>query len=461
MIENDLREALRDRASTYETSPHAWLGVQQRVRRTRRMRWAALAAVPVATAAVIAGVPLVLSHGGADSATTGARTAPATGASPERQDAYQTQTAEHPPIGETLALVNPDDGRIMRLWFSRMPQQKGLDQPVAPDAPKYDVLCWAVQSALRGGSVAGCPMDDDPRHSGEYAWYVGGTAGKWPRADTAISYGVARAPVAKVQAVAKDGTLLPGTIYRPEGAPATVWAVTYPARAQVRAFQFSDADGKILVRMTPSKRSDELTSAKPVEPAVDLRGGLTARLYEDGTLAWLNHDEVVVGTEIMATGESLKDAIPSDWHFGRGHWFGIAPAGTARIELTLKDGRRVSADAIPDPWHRGFTLYSAPYEHAGDVYAEGYSIVCYDAEGKQTTRVDESAHPPLWTDAPIATPARPTASGPDRPGTPVTDQTGTTATGQTGPSSADQAGTSTPDQAGTSTPDQPETPSRR
>ncbi|MFC7381477.1 hypothetical protein [Sphaerisporangium rhizosphaerae] len=405
MIDDDLREALRARASTYQTSPHAWIGVQRRLRTARRRRFAALAAASLSVAALAAGVPLVLSGTGSDHTTTRATTTavPSKG----HEDAFDLESRQSPPVGDPVILVNPADGRYLRLWFSRKPQQQGLDQPVPSDAPRYDVLCWAMQSALHGRTYAGCPVDADPRHAGQYAWYVGGTADDWSRGETVISYGVARSKVRKVSAIAADGTRLPGVIYRPKGAPAAVWAVTYPARARVRAFEFSDADGEVLGRTTPDPFLLSPTSAAPVTPPVDLPGGLTAQLHKDGTFTWLRDGVVVAATEILWTGATAgAPARIISWHFGHGRWFGLATAGTAKVELTAGTGAPIWAATARDPWRRGLALFSAPSGRESDLYTGGYTIVGFDARGKEIWREKVPPHPPLWTGVPLSTPAR-------------------------------------------------------
>ncbi|MFC4531741.1 hypothetical protein [Sphaerisporangium dianthi] len=405
MIDDDLREALRARASTYRTSPHAWIGVQRRLGTARRRRFAALAAASLSVAALAAGVPTVLSGTGSDRTPTTHATATAV-PSDDREDAFERQTRESPPIGDTVTLANPADGRRMRLWFSRRPQERGLDQPAPPNPPTYVVLCWATQDGLRGGTLANCPIDADPRHSGEYAWHVGGTEEDWSRGETIISYGVARSQVGKVSAVAADGTRLPGVIYRPKGAPAAVWAVTYPARARVRAFEFGDTEGKVLGRKTLPEDLRFPTNAKLLKPALDLPGGLTARMYADGTAAWLRGGAMVAATEIMTPGETAAaEARIFTWYLMSGRWFGIASARTARVEL-IAGTKTIRTATRHDPWKRGLALFSAPCGSERDLYVKGYTIVGFDAGGKEIWRVKEPPHPPQWTGVPLSTPAR-------------------------------------------------------
>ncbi|GGK67788.1 hypothetical protein Sme01_09080 [Sphaerisporangium melleum] len=404
MIEDDLREALRARARSYETDPHAWAEVQRRVTRARRVRWAALAAVPLCAAALVAGVPLVLSHSGPDTATTTRRTPPASLPLPDpsgRWDAYAAQVAKNPPVGGTLAIVDPSNGRPIRLWFTDPSPRQGTGEP------RYIKLCAATQYALHGASVAGCPVAVDPVHDGNHAWYAGSTSEEWPNTGTLISYGMALPGVADVAAVGRDGSRLPGLIYRPKGAPAAVWTVTYPAGAGVGVFEFTGSDGRVVQRVTPDRAPDSLTSAPAERPDAKPAGGLVARLHEDGTLLWL-HDGEVIGATVLTPGRPIEDLLtgerPADWRFAQGFWFGLAKAGTAKAEVRYRDGRVVSARAVPDPWKRGFTLFAAPAEHEGDVFAEGYTITLYNAHGRRIGRVEQAPNPPFWADIPLSTP---------------------------------------------------------
>ncbi|WP_405146708.1 hypothetical protein OG589_05380 [Sphaerisporangium sp. NBC_01403] len=426
MIEQDLRDALRAQASAYEVGPHAWLEVQRRAGRARRLRWSMLAAVPLAAGAVLAGVPLVILHGGPGT-VTGATTAASGEPAPTYKDAYEAGIAANPPIGGTIGVVNPADGRSMRLWFA---QVKG----------KYVDLCSATQLSS-GGTVGGCWYDSrNPAHTGENGWYVGGSGGMLPRPDEVISYGAARDAVTKVEAVTRDGSRIPGTIHRPKGAPLAIWTVSYPSRAKVTAFELSGAGEKVLQRVKADTAPPAEPNARPLGPAVELGGGMTARLHEDQTLVWRRDGKVVAFTVVASSpvlkpGETLADTLvgnqtPVMSQFTEGRWFGFARAGTDQVVLTfkggdsmralkdgdpvraLRDGGSVRTGTTPAPWNQDAVLFSAPYTHKGDIYAEGYLITGYDRDGREIWREDAKPVPPLWQAAPPSS----SPGGPESPG---------------------------------------------
>ncbi|MEU8271638.1 hypothetical protein AB0B89_31325 [Sphaerisporangium sp. NPDC049002] len=409
MIEDDLRDALRARASTYEVSPHAWLEVRRRAARSRRLRWTLLAAVPLATGAVLAGIPLVVTHGGPD-AVTGATTAVSGEPTPTYKDAYAAGVAENPPIGETLTLVNPADGKSMLLWFARA-KAKG--------AAGFADLCSATQLSS-GGTIGSCAYDSrNPAHTGEVGWYVGGTDGMLPRPGKLITYGAARDAVTKVEAVADDGSRFPGTIYRPKGAPLAIWTVSYPAQAKLTAYELSGAGEKVLQRVKTDPMPVPGSTAEPVGPAAKLGGGVTARLHRDQSLVWRQDGKVVALFVVASTpqiepGETLADALkgnrrPVMSRFTHDRWLGYARAGTGRVVLTFKDGTSIEADAMPDPWGGDAVLFSAPYAHEGDIYAEGYVITGYDRDGGEVWRDEAKPVSDLWASP---APGDPAFSGP-------------------------------------------------
>ncbi|WP_214412911.1 hypothetical protein [Sphaerisporangium fuscum] len=411
LLEDDLREALRARAATYETSPHAWLAVQRRTNKARRRRWTTLAAAPLVAAAALTAVPMVLSgmRAGPDA---GVRTSPTAQASPGHGDAFKSLINEYPPTGEVLAIVDPATRRPMMLWFSRSAYQPALDKPVPKDAPKYDVLCSALEEPDNGGSVGGCPMDRDPSHARDQAWYVGGSDDDRPLTNNRFIYGVARSPVIMVRGREKGGSPIPGMIYRPKGAPAAVWVVPYMAQEKIASVEFVDSDAKTVQRVKPPAEPGLAKGVKAVKPDMDLPGGLTARLHTDGTLVW-RHDGTEVGrseVEGPVTKDVLARQVSGDSPYAMrirdDFWIGLATARTARVRLTFLDGQSAEARTSLDPWTHSVGMFSAPLPRHGDIYAKGYLVTGYDADGKEIWRHQEPPHPPLWPDVPISTPAR-------------------------------------------------------
>ncbi|RCG29347.1 hypothetical protein DQ384_19990 [Sphaerisporangium album] len=418
MIEDDLREALDARASAYETDPRAWIGVQRRVSRRRRLAWAKAATVPLAAGAVLGGAAIVVTGAGQgdDTATiTASPTVSATAPRKRHDDAYSSVTATAPPIGGTLTVDDPGVGRPMRLWFAEERREDGTT---------YIALCTARQTPT-GGSDAGCgARDDETGHPGERAWFGSHTGHGWPLPEKRTAYGAAREDVTKAEAVTADGTRFPGEIHRLPGAPLSVWTVTYPYEEKIKGWEFSDARGKVVQWVAnpfypgfpdPVGASD----AKPVGPALDLPGGPAARMYDDGSLVWRLGGRIMGADSAGKMGISPSDGRLSDGvmdspvvsHFEASRWFGYARARTARVEVTFGDGRSARARTVRDPWKQGVVMFSVPFEPAGDVYLSGYRVVGFDARGKEVWRHDEPAHPPLWQEDPAS-------AQPDAPPTP-------------------------------------------
>ncbi|GAA3798483.1 hypothetical protein GCM10022226_17320 [Sphaerisporangium flaviroseum] len=400
MLEEDLREALRARASTYEASPHAWLEVQRRGRTARRRGRAMLVAVPLAAGAVLAGVPIAMLNGG-PGPDTAARTTTEP-PSPYR-DAYEAAVAEHPPIGATLTINDPTADRPMRLWFANEKTKEGTRL----------TLCAATQHAP-GGSVSWC-SDDQSTRTHEEPLYGGSTATMIPGPDTLLAFGATPDTTERVAAVAKDGTRLPGTIHRLDGVPKAVWTVTYPPHAKATSVELSDARGAVVETVRLPVDPKPVTSAPPVGPAAKPGAGVTARLHTDASLVW-RHDgkvialNVIASTPVVKPGETLADALrgneaPVMSRFADGFWVGYARAGTERVRLTLADGRTVTTGTVPDPWHHDAVLFAAPFTVGNDVYADGYRITGLDGDGTELWHHDVRPSPPLWEPSPSASPS--------------------------------------------------------
>ncbi|MFF5211547.1 hypothetical protein [Streptosporangium sp. NPDC000396] len=390
-LEERLRAALDARAETYTVSSDAYLKVQSRGRRVRLLRWAVLVPVAAAGTAIAVAVNLTGNGGGGGVAT---------GTVDERPDMFQEVSAKYPPIGEPLTIEDPSEKRPVRLWFAK---------PGPEDRNTPYVFCKISQFAP-GGSLSGCGGSRSHRDD-EQAWYEGGSDSLWPRPETLMSYGAARDAVAKVEAVTGDGTRIPGTIHRPEGAPLAIWAVTFPSKAAVKRFEFSDAQGKVVqrVKLEASSMTPEAT-AKPVGPTLDMPGGLTAHLVTtpDRTLIW-SHDGDGVAMDFLEPRQFLADVdgkkLPVEVHLRGRLWFGVARPGTARVSLIFKDGTSVTADTVPDPWGGTAVLFSGAYQRPGDVYLEGFQLVGYDDAGVEIWRDDNPAVTPLWQ-TPQPTPSR-------------------------------------------------------
>ena len=392
-LEERLRAALDARAATYTTGSDAYLKVQSRTRRTRRWHWLAL--VPVAAAATAVAVFLNVGGGSEGGIATG---------TVENGNFYQRLTAKNPPIGEPVTVDDPAENRPAIMWLT------GGTAPA--DGTRYG-FCSITQQAS-GGASSSCTNVPQPGRDSEQAWYVNGSASSWPRPRLGLSYGAARDVVAKVEAVTENGTRIPGTVHRPGGAPLVIWTVVLPSSAEVTRFEFSDTDGRVVQRM---KRDPliPLTSSDPIGAALDMPGGLTARLYADPdrTIVWSRGDDAV-GMNLVEPRLLLVDiagkAFPVDLRLREDLWYGVAHAGTARVSLVFKDGTSIGADTVPDPWGGTAPLFSGTYQRPGDPYLEGFQLIGYDAAGTEIWHEETPAVTPILPDSPPGETPRPPES---------------------------------------------------
>jgi hypothetical protein len=392
-LEDRLRSALEARAVTYEASPQAWIGVRRRTLRLRRRRIWQVALVPIVAAAVA--LPIFLTMGGVqnDDVMTGDATPEPDG------DLYTRLMRDKTPLGERLILDNPSQNRTMILWFARPAGSAGVTGAA---------FCWATQ-ARTGAGMGSCDSLVDSRPQDERAWMERSTE-SWPPPQKVLYYGAARDGVAGVSAVVKNGSKVPGTLRRPEGAPLGIWTVTASSKAQVTTFEFTDANGRVLerVKRDPSYNVGPQGVGKPVGPAMDMPGGLTAKVYRnpDQTLIWTLDDQEV-GTHLVRPHDLMTDMggrkYSVELRDQAGHWFGVTTAQTARVELIFNDGQRATADTQADRWKIGIRLFSGTYDRAGDIYLEGFQLVGYNAAGTEIWRQDTPPQKPQW---PHPTPTR-------------------------------------------------------
>ncbi|MEV4160354.1 hypothetical protein [Nonomuraea dietziae] len=365
-LEERLRAALDARAQTYETSPTAWLRVQERRRGPLRRWGAVLVALPVALVALL--VPVLLGGFKDGQVTTGPPPKPT-------------------PVGQALVIDNPAERRPMRLWFAR--NHEGVL-----------VFCREVQYA-GGAGMSGCGEDAAAAAMENHGWFEGTTQSVSRSRQTVLDYGGARKDVAKVTALTKKGSRVAGALYQPSGAPMKIWTVAYPATDEVTDYEFAAADGTLLSRVARTvgmlPESEQLT---PAGAATDL-ADLSVRPYStpDRTLIW-TLDGRELGLNLVRAKDLLRDMggkpMDVELRVNGGHWFGVARRDTSRMELIRKDGKVLKAVVKPDPWKIGVRLFAGERPASGDLYLEGFTLVGYDSAGKELWRDDHPADKPRW-----------------------------------------------------------------
>ncbi|MGW5682452.1 hypothetical protein [Nonomuraea sp. NPDC003754] len=365
-LEERLRAALDARAMTFEAGPTAWIEVQRRARRGRWVWPVLLAALPVALVALL--VPFLL-NGGQDRQTT------------------MGPPKDPKPVGEALVIDNPTEDRPMRLWYGK--NDAGLL-----------ALCRDVQYAGSASSSM-CGENAGAKAMRNAGWFEG-TTQSVPLRETILDYGGARQEVATVTAVTAKGARFTGTLHQPSGAPMKIWTVAYPSTDQVTSYEFADAGGRVLSqRLRGITMLPESAQGKPAGAAVKL-GDLSVRPYDtpDRNLIWTLEGREVGLHLVRVDNLTLDDLggkpMAVQLRVNSGHWFGIARRGTAKVELVRKDGKALTAAVKPDPWKVGVSLFAGGRAVTGDLYLEGFTLVGYDAAGRQLWRDDHPADKPAW-----------------------------------------------------------------
>ncbi|MFD1539619.1 hypothetical protein [Nonomuraea guangzhouensis] len=358
-LESRLRTTLGHAAEHAPKAPselRAHVVARSRQRRTRRQ--ALVAAVAVAAVAV----PLTLTTAGGqegDSVATGTI---------DPHHRIPGVMDDKTPMGDRLVIDNPSEQRPLTIWYAK--------------GKTGTVLCRAYESR-NGGGNEGCGEPIDDRKATEQ-----GSTESFPAPSTGVVlyYGTAPTEVARVTAVIKGGDRVTGTIHRPKGAPQSIWTVSAPAGKAVTTFEFADAEGRTKSRFPRKPAFFPETEAEPIGPAVRMPEGLSVDLYKvpGEELLW-KLDGQVVGLDIVDPGHLMTDLggnkFPVELHEHGKRWFGLASAKTARVTLVFADGRSVSADTQPDPWHLDVKLFAGMYDRTGDIYREGFQVIGYDDTG--------------------------------------------------------------------------------
>ncbi|WP_406313476.1 hypothetical protein OHA77_34305 [Streptosporangium sp. NBC_01639] len=371
-LEERLRAALDARADTYTAAPDAWLGVRRRTRGRRLRRWVTL--VPVA-AAVAAVAWLATGLPGGDGSDT-------TVASVSNPDlSFERALRENPAVGEVLLIPHPEFPDVpIRAWYSR----RGETEPLT--------FCRAQQTTRSGNVTTGCmaaePMD------GEEAGRIGGGTGTVPLPAEVTVFGPAKDSVRSVKATLRDGRSFPGTVIRAQGMPAPVWVVRFPgdlSNPPAVTYAFADERGRTLQRLDDVIRPACHTDRTPSGAGVPLPGGITAHLHAHNCLVFW-HDGRKAGlsggdprTPLGAGLERTKTPIPF-WTGVGNLWYGYTGTGTARVELRLHGGERVSADTIGAFPGQGIRLFGGELPAGADPYKDGAVYIGFDAAGDELWR---------------------------------------------------------------------------
>ncbi|MEV6151668.1 hypothetical protein AB0L53_15110 [Nonomuraea sp. NPDC052129] len=258
--------------------------------------------------------------------------------------------------GEPITVPGTDDfskGPV-RLSFGKYPYEDNLQ------------LCATGGTGSNGGDQRGCARvrpesPSDGFSSSRVETYL-------PLPGSVVAFGAAQDDWLSIDAVLEDGRRLPATLTRGKDLPAPVWWVRYPRDAKVRAFAYK-VRGKQIEQVDLTRRGWCWEDKKPLDAGHVFPGGLTANLHDGTCVKWWKDGKEQPGSFQPAPGGKLSDMIavpelPLQWAGGREEWYGFTVPGTAKVDVTLKGGGRLTASTVPDPWDQGVLLFAGPVPKA-------------------------------------------------------------------------------------------------
>jgi hypothetical protein len=289
-------------------------------------------------------------------------------------------------LGETMTVPGTEDFSNGPVRFS-FRERPALDGP--PKEGKKEVNLCAQ------GGAQGTGMDDgvaSARCSPTRMEMGGFSSGKvesyLPLPGNVVAYGVAQDDWLSVDAVMEDGTRVHGTVTRGKDTPYPLWWVAYPRDRQRAALAFK-VRGKQLeqVEITGHWCWDD---QKPISTGQIFDGGLTANLHAGSCLKWWRNGKEQGGAFEPTPGGKLSGMIaagelPLKWGQDRGFFYGFTLPDTAKVDVTLKDGGRATAETVPDPWGQGVRLFAGPVPKKvanQGLWWEGMRFIGYAADGR-------------------------------------------------------------------------------
>jgi hypothetical protein len=379
-LEDQLREALAERAALSPIDPDAWDKTVARSRRRWRLRWHRPARagllIPAAAAAAVAAIAVAATvlagHEGLSGAPGAKSTRPASPAAsplvPPPPGPDYSVVREIPPVTPFVPVKLFADGHTVwtYLWFGYVPgyASAGIALCEVNDGGVYDGYYACTSGRLPAGVLA----------------RLAGTDGSgW------IRLGVTAPQVTSVTAVLPDGQAVHGAVEPVRGLPYKLWAVSYPV-TPAATLVFRDAAGRELTRLG-------LPGEQPA-PSRPNHGGIALFGYGSGTMTAYRISGDRIG--FWAAGDSMWSDVPisesalsvietgstrSSTGSTPDDWFGYAPSGAARVALRLSDGQQFSSRTIPG-WPGSGVVFWGPLTLPSHVAVTYDTIVItYDAAG--------------------------------------------------------------------------------
>ncbi|MEU7744180.1 hypothetical protein [Nonomuraea sp. NPDC049158] len=291
-------------------------------------------------------------------------------------------------IGEPITVPGTDDfsNGPVRLSFGKYPYEDDLQ------------LCGTGGTGIDGRDQGGCArVRPEPPFGGFSSSRV---ETYLPLPGSVVAFGAAEDDWLSVDAVLEDGRRLPATLTRVKDLPAPVWWVRYPSDAKVSAFAYK-VRGKQLEQVDLTRPGWCWGDNKPLDAGHVFPGGLTAHLYADTCVKWTKDGKEQPDSFQAVPGGKLSAMIaapelPLQWSASREEWYGFTVPGTAKVDVTLKGGGRLTASTVPDPWDQGVLLFAGPVPKA--VGKQGLSwpgmrFTGYGADGGVLWTYDEPKEP--------------------------------------------------------------------
>ncbi|MGI5288683.1 hypothetical protein ACQEVF_35800 [Nonomuraea polychroma] len=270
-------------------------------------------------------------------------------------------------IGPVMAVPGTESSdRPMRVWFS---QHDGDPQ----------MFCASGGASPADRGVTWCAATGQ-----EHSFPVQSTTAYLPEPGAVIHFGPARDDWEWVEAVLSDGRRVRAEFLRGEGTPLPFWHVSVPLDAEVGGYVLKVQGQAARPVATFDKACGRQASASEAD-RLALSAGITAYLSGSCMTFWEDGELVpalpgpVPGAKLSAQFDARR---PAYWSHGDNAWYGYAPAGTAKVVITLKVGGTATAAAVPDPWGQGVTLF-AGLTPKGTDFGEGATLTGYDAHGKE------------------------------------------------------------------------------
>lgn len=286
---------------------------------------------------------------------------------PREDDPFETQQR----VGGVLTVPGTDDFPYgpVKLWFT--------------GAGENTMICSTGGLGPTGAREGGCSNAMVDKNGFSYD-----TLRTFlPEPGRIVTYGALKEGWLSAVAVTSDGRRIPSTVHQVDGAPYPIWMVTYPRDVEVAGFAFAKK-GSDVEEIHLVDPVDCWDVAPPASGGQALPNGVTAYLRQDE-----NCLQFVKGKDDQEfdrlPGAKLSTMVgagrPVRWTWFKNAWYGFATAETARVEATLKDGARLTADTVPDAWGEGVAMFAGSFPAKGP---EAKELVGYARDGSELWRYD-------------------------------------------------------------------------